>query len=109
MPGHEAREEIMDNADIRQVAVIGAGTIGASWAAFFLSRGLSVAASDPAPQAEATLPLRRRFMAGTRPARRFAAAPRQGARGPAVISLPNPRQRWSVPISSRRTLPSARR
>ena len=58
MPGHEAREEIMDNADIRQVAVIGAGTIGASWAAFFLSRGLSVAASDPAPQAEATL---RRF------------------------------------------------
>jgi len=55
----------MDNADIRQVAVIGAGTIGASWAAFFLSRGLSVAASDPAPQAEATL---RRFVAASWPA-----------------------------------------
>ena len=65
MPGHEAREEIMDNADIRQVAVIGAGTIGASWAAFFLSRGLSVAASDPAPQADATL---RRFVAASWPA-----------------------------------------
>src|SRR4051812_14767424 len=37
---------------IRRVAVVGAGTIGASWAAYFLSRGLEVAASDPAPNAE---------------------------------------------------------
>jgi carnitine 3-dehydrogenase len=37
----------------KQVAVIGAGTIGASWAACFLARGLSVVASDPAPDAEA--------------------------------------------------------
>src|SRR5260370_35585626 len=37
----------------KQVAVIGAGTIGASWAAYFLSRGLSVTASDPAPNGEA--------------------------------------------------------
>lgn len=37
--------------DIRRVAVIGAGTIGASWAAYFLSRGLEVAVSDPAPGA----------------------------------------------------------
>ncbi len=44
---------------ISHVAVLGTGTIGASWAAFFLSRGLSVAASDPAPQAEAFL---RRFV-----------------------------------------------
>jgi len=36
----------------RRVAVIGAGTIGASWAAIFLARGLSVAASDPAPNGE---------------------------------------------------------
>ena len=35
--------------------MIGTGTIGASWAAFFLSRGLRVSASDPAPQAEAQL------------------------------------------------------
>jgi len=39
----------------KHVAVIGAGTIGASWAAYFLARGLSVAASDPAPDAEAFL------------------------------------------------------
>ena len=34
-----------------KIAVIGAGTIGASWAAYFLSRGLSVTASDPSPGA----------------------------------------------------------
>src|SRR6516164_2178639 len=33
---------------IRRVAVIGTGTIGASWTALFLARGLTVAASDPA-------------------------------------------------------------
>jgi carnitine 3-dehydrogenase len=38
---------------IKRVAVIGAGTIGASWAAYFLARGLAVTASDPAPEAEA--------------------------------------------------------
>ena len=37
---------------IERVAVIGAGTIGASWSAYFLSRGLDVTASDPAPNAE---------------------------------------------------------
>ncbi len=37
--------------DIRRVAVIGAGTIGASWAAYFLSRGLPVSVSDPSPGA----------------------------------------------------------
>ena len=35
------------------IAVIGAGTIGASWAALFLARGHDVAASDPSPQGEA--------------------------------------------------------
>jgi 3-hydroxyacyl-CoA dehydrogenase len=35
--------------------VIGTGVIGASWAAYFLSRGLEVAATDPAPGAEAAL------------------------------------------------------
>jgi 3-hydroxyacyl-CoA dehydrogenase len=36
---------------IRRVACIGAGTIGASWTAYFLSRGLEVVVSDPAPGA----------------------------------------------------------
>jgi 3-hydroxyacyl-CoA dehydrogenase len=45
----------MSQPAVRHVAVIGTGTIGASWAAYFLSRGLRVSASDPAPQAEARL------------------------------------------------------
>lgn len=44
---------------IDHVAVLGCGTIGASWAANFLAQGLSVAASDPAPAAHDFL---RRFI-----------------------------------------------
>ena len=44
-----------DPSDISRVACVGAGTIGAGWAAYFLARGLEVVASDPAPDAEATL------------------------------------------------------
>lgn len=36
-------------AEVERVAVLGAGTIGASWTALFLARGLSVAVYDPAP------------------------------------------------------------
>jgi carnitine 3-dehydrogenase len=45
----------MQERSIRRVAVVGTGTIGMSWAATFLSRGLEVRASDPAPEAEARL------------------------------------------------------
>jgi carnitine 3-dehydrogenase len=38
-----------------KVAVVGTGTVGASWAAYFLSRGIEVSASDPGPGAEALL------------------------------------------------------
>jgi carnitine 3-dehydrogenase len=38
-----------------QVAVIGAGVIGASWASCFLAHGHDVCAADPAPGAEASL------------------------------------------------------
>jgi 3-hydroxyacyl-CoA dehydrogenase len=38
--------------DIRRVAVVGAGTIGASWAALFLAHGLEVVVSDPGAHAE---------------------------------------------------------
>lgn len=37
---------------VRQVAVIGTGVVGASWAAYFLAQGMDVAASDPGPGAE---------------------------------------------------------
>ena len=40
-------------ATVSRVAVLGAGTIGSSWTAWFLSRGLSVAVWDPRPEAEA--------------------------------------------------------
>src|SRR5262245_34274601 len=52
-------------AGVRRVAVIGAGTIGASWAAWFLARGLAVDASDPAPEGEAFL---RRYVDNAWPA-----------------------------------------
>ncbi|WP_345817421.1 3-hydroxyacyl-CoA dehydrogenase NAD-binding domain-containing protein (plasmid) [Paraburkholderia sp. PREW-6R] len=37
--------------DIKRVAIIGTGVIGASWAALFLARGLDVIATDIAPDA----------------------------------------------------------
>ena len=54
----------MVGGNIRRVAAIGAGTIGASWTAVFLARGLTVAASDPAPGAETFL---REFVAAAWP------------------------------------------
>ncbi len=44
-----------DPTDVKRIACIGAGTIGAGWAAHFLARGFEVVASDPAPDAEARL------------------------------------------------------
>lgn len=40
---------------IQRVAVVATGVIGASWAAYFLARGLHVVACDPAPGAEERL------------------------------------------------------
>ncbi len=36
---------------IQRIAVVGTGVIGASWAAYYLSRGFDVVATDPAPNA----------------------------------------------------------
>ncbi|MCA7922774.1 3-hydroxyacyl-CoA dehydrogenase [Burkholderia cenocepacia] len=41
--------------DIRRIAIVGAGVIGASWAAFYLTQGFDVVATDPAPEADARL------------------------------------------------------
>jgi hypothetical protein len=43
------------NKPIRRIAVVGTGVIGASWAAYYLSRGFDVVATDPAPNVEANL------------------------------------------------------
>src|SRR3954464_7277008 len=38
-----------------RVAIVGTGTIGASWATHYLAQGLHVTATDPSPGAEAAL------------------------------------------------------
>ena len=54
-----------NNKPIQEVAIIGTGVIGASWAAQFLAKGLDVVATDVAPDAEASL---RRFVRAAWPA-----------------------------------------
>jgi len=44
-----------ENKEIQNVAIVGTGVIGASWAAYYLSRGFDVIATDPAPNAETNL------------------------------------------------------
>ena len=46
-------ENLLRPLDIRSVAVIGTGSVGASWAALFLAHGLQVIAHDPAEGAPA--------------------------------------------------------
>jgi 3-hydroxyacyl-CoA dehydrogenase len=43
------------NKPIRRIAIVGAGVIGASWAAEYLARGFDVVTTDPGPNAEANL------------------------------------------------------
>jgi len=42
-------------SEVKRVAVVATGVIGASWAAYFLARGLDVDATDPSPGAEERL------------------------------------------------------
>ena len=56
----------MNNSrEIKSVAIVGTGVIGASWAAQFLAKGLDISAYDPAPGAEDRL---REYVAGAWPA-----------------------------------------
>jgi carnitine 3-dehydrogenase len=55
---------IMETRSIRTIAVIGCGTVGASWAALFLAGGYDVVAADPAADAERKL---RSFIARATP------------------------------------------
>src|SRR6266436_2095734 len=50
---------------IRRIAVVGTGVIGASWTAYYLSRGFDVVATDPASSAEVNL---RNYVDGAWPA-----------------------------------------
>jgi carnitine 3-dehydrogenase len=51
-------------SEINRVTIVGAGVIGASWAACFLAHGLDVVATDPAPGAEVAL---RKYVAAAWP------------------------------------------
>jgi 3-hydroxyacyl-CoA dehydrogenase len=46
---------VAKNGEVQNIAIVGTGVIGASWAAYYLSRGFNVTATDPAPNAEANL------------------------------------------------------
>jgi carnitine 3-dehydrogenase len=46
---------VAKNDEIENIAIVGTGVIGASWAAYYLSRGFNVIATDPAPNAEINL------------------------------------------------------
>ena len=52
-------------AAVKRVAVLGAGTIGGSWVALFLARGMQVTVWDPRPEAADYV---RRYIADAWPA-----------------------------------------
>src|SRR6195256_4984793 len=72
---------------IHQIAIIGTGVIGASWAALFLAKGLDVVATDVAPDAETSL---RNFVKAAWPAlERLGLAPGASqSRGPFTADMP---------------------
>jgi 3-hydroxyacyl-CoA dehydrogenase len=43
------------NQPVHRIAIVGTGVIGASWAAYYLARGIDVVATDPGQHAEANL------------------------------------------------------
>ena len=45
----------MKKMEVKSIGIVGTGVIGASWAAFYLSRGFDVRAADPADGAEGRL------------------------------------------------------
>ncbi|WP_323123031.1 3-hydroxyacyl-CoA dehydrogenase NAD-binding domain-containing protein [Burkholderia alba] len=51
---------------IQRIAVVGAGVIGASWTAFYLSKGFDVVVTDPAPDARERLERSLRTVLGER-------------------------------------------
>lgn len=54
-PLHAVEIDMSTSLDVKRVAVVGTGVIGASWAAYFLAHGLDVNATDPSPGAEERL------------------------------------------------------
>src|SRR5580765_7094637 len=55
MNGNTGESNMSFEKPTHRIAVVGTGVIGASWAAYYLSRGFDVVVTDPAPNAEANL------------------------------------------------------
>ena len=91
-------------SSIKRCAVIGAGVIGAGWAARFLLNGLDVTVHDPHPEAERRT---RATLANAMRAReRLTLAPM--AKLGELSFVGTSRKRCARRTSSRRTRPSAR-
>ena len=94
------------NGDIRRVAVVGTGVIGASWSALFLARGLDVIAVDPAAGAEQAL---HHYIANAWPAMKALGqvlpSGSPGRRGISTASMRRPVTRRAVSITSRTECP----
>jgi carnitine 3-dehydrogenase len=54
-PSLKETSDMSTSKPVRRIAIVGTGVIGASWAAYYLSRGFDVVATDPAADAEAAL------------------------------------------------------
>lgn len=77
--------QLVEPAAVERVAIIGAGTIGASWAAHFLAQGLAVNVWDPAPDMETRA---RDFVARAWPVlRRLGAATEEAPDAPDIMTF----------------------
>ena len=86
----------------RNVAVIGAGVIGASWTALFLAHGLNVVVSDPREDAEAEV---RDELAKVGPTLDSLGLPNTGLEVVCASKL-IPHERWTGSMSCKRTAPN---
>jgi carnitine 3-dehydrogenase len=70
---HGGAMPLIDRASVRTIAIVGAGIVGASWAAYFLARGFTVRATDTRADGE---PFVRDYIAKAWPTlERFGLAP----------------------------------
>ena len=48
----EYKKTMIEPSKVKQIALVGTGTIGSAWAAHFLAQGFDIMATDPSPNAE---------------------------------------------------------
>ena len=90
---------------VQRIAIVGTGTIGASWATHYLAQGFDVTATDPAPGAEAAL---RSYVEGAWDGGNQAGTCARRLPGSAEVHLATCGRPLPTPTSFRRTRRSAR-